>query len=286
MERTSYTESEYERVLKYIERNGINYKAIKEIEEYIKNIRGIKKKDGKKISESTIKMYLVATHWYLKKNKENEKNQMRLKKEIEEIAENTKKEVKEHKLLGTQKANYVEWSKIMELYGNIKKGYNKSKTSHTNYVLLSCYVLIPPRRLKEYALMHVIDAITTIDNNLNYYVKKDKYFLFNNYKTQKKYKTQRIDIPIELSEIINEYIEKYKITGSLFNLSRKAIQLRLKRLFERGLSRSISVNILRHSFISDGKESGKFLGEEENYASKMGHSVITQLDYYKSSKKM
>ena len=80
--------------------------------------------------------------------------------------------------------------------------------------------------------------------------------------------------------------QPFNITGSLFQLTRKAIQLRLTRIFKKGLNCSVSVNILRHSYISFGKESGEFLGEEEEYAKKMGHSVMTQLDYYKSSKKI
>ena len=284
--RSSYTESEYMRVLNYIENEGINYKNITNAHKYIEQIKKMKKKNGSLISPLTVKMYLVATIWYLKKSGLKLEQQNILKNEIEKIAEDNLKDVKQHILLGNQIDNYVEWPKVLKLYETMKQNYSRSKQSHVNFVLLSCYVLIPPRRLKDYALMHVVTNGNNLSSDLNYYIRNEKIFVFNNYKTDKKYKCQKQQVPKELYQILEEYIKKYNITGSLFQLTRKAIQLRLTRIFKKGLNCSVSVNILRHSYISFGKESGEFLGEEEEYAKKMGHSVMTQLDYYKSSKKI
>ena len=283
------SKKEYTRFLSYLQNNNIDYKNIDDPQKFINSIKSLKKADGVLISRSTVKLYLVSTIWYLKNNKTidttDKINEImtQLKQEIESISKAIDNDVQTHKLLGTQSTNFLDWTEILKVYNILKTKYTKSKTSHTTFVMLSCYILICPRRLGDYAKMHVVSSEINLSDNLNYYVITSNKFIFNSYKTASHYKTQTIEINDELKNLLNEYIAKYNITsGSLFNLTEKAIQNRLVRIFKKYTNKSVSVDILRHSYITWAKNNKEILGKENNVAMQMGHSVSMQNDYYKT----
>ena len=184
----------------------------------------------------------------------------------------------------------MEWDDVLSVYNKLKLTYLTSFNSHKTFVLLSCYVLLCPRRLKDYALMYVKDNDNDLNVTLNYYIRNKSVFIFNNYKTSNTYKSQQIDVVPELALLLNEFIDKYDISGSLFiddisvneKAKCKAINGRLTRVFMKHSGKNISVNILRHSYISHMKNTGKILGKENRIAREMSHSSSTQNDYYKS----
>lgn len=275
------TITEYKKVLDFLEQKGIDYKNIINMNEYIQKIRSLLKIDGVSISDGTVKVYLVATQWYLKINKLNINEQQIIKTEIEKLKREHDDKVKQHVLIGYQKENYLPWEDIVKVYEKLTPSYNKNYTTHTNYVILSCYILLCPRRLTDYAMMHITDSEDKIDKSKNYYVKGGKYFIFNIYKTQKCYKTQYVIVPSNLAIILDEYIDKFNKSESIFELSSHAIQQKLTRLFKAYTDKNISVDIIRHSYISYMKDSGKLNGNEHTISQIMGHSVSTQTDYYK-----
>ena len=274
----------YKRMLRYIEESNIDYKNITNSKEYIKKVYNIKKKNGDNIKQSTVKLYLVSTMWYLKIHNLNVRAQNSLRKEVDKISYNINKKVQSHVLIGEQENTYIEWNKIINVYNNIKKNYDKNKNNHINFALLSCYVLLCPRRLKDYSMMYVKKDTENIEQNKNYYDRKKKYFIFTNYKTSKQYKTQTITVPLRLRNVLDTYIDTFDITGSIFNLTEKAIQLRLNRIFLKHIDKRISVDILRHSYISWMKDTGQMVGNENLIAEIMGHTVQTQNNYYKRTK--
>lgn len=275
------TEAGYKRCLEYIKSAGIDYKSIESVTEYIKSIHGMRTKKGSLISEASVKIYLVSTLWYLTENKGDKEVITEIKMEIKRIREAIDKEVSTHKLIGTQKENYIKWDEVMEVYNMLKLDYKKTSTKYKTYVLLSCYVLMAPRRLRDYALMDIVDKESEeLNKARNYYVKSAGYFIFNNYKTAKTYKCKKIKLTDEHKKIMNEYIEDKSASGSLFNMSGDAIQAKLARLFKGKKDKRVSVNILRHSYISWLKDNGK-LGEDNNIWLIMGHSKGMQNEYYK-----
>jgi integrase len=282
--RTEYTEKEYARFLGYIKAKNLDYENISDIVEYINNIKNIKKSNNESLCITTIKLYIVATHWYLKKNNGNQDHIRVLNLEIENLSKEINKKVQTHELIGTQKQNYLDWSKILEMYEGLKKDYKKTKNKHKMFAILSCYILVCPRRLKDYAQMFVVDNETDHNDNKNYYIKTGQ-FVFNNYKTSKNYKSQSIRVPNELNLILSEYVNTHNITSSLFGLTESALQFKLARIFTKHTGKRVSVNILRHSFISWAKDNNKIIGNENNIALMMGHSVSMQNDYYKDPEK-
>ena len=110
---------------------------------------------------------------------------------------------------------------IENVYKEVKeKALNKksSKQQQQDYLILSLYTLTPPRRNKDYIYMKVIKNYRDeLSYEYNYY--DGSKFYFNNYKTNKKYKQQIVDVPNELQTIINNYIKDQKINDNDFLLT-------------------------------------------------------------------
>jgi len=147
-----------------------------------------------------------------------------------------------------------------------------------NLVTLSLYTLIPPRRLLDYTLMKLRNYDESKDN----YMGKKKFF-FNNYKTDKSYGKQTIDINTKLYNIIKKWEKKHNNDYLLFSDNGKPLQpsqltLRLNKLF----GKRVSVNALRHSFITeDVLEAMPEIRKLEKTAREMGHSLDSQILYKK-----
>ena len=167
------------------------------------------------------------------------------------------------------------------------KDENK-KNKWKNYIILSNYVLLPPRRLKDYALMYVIEEDEEQSKDMNYYIKGKGEYIFNNYKTSENYGSQKIILNEEHKGILENYIKKYGIIGSLLGLEKKTISERLSRIFKKRVGKNVRVNILRHSYITHLTNIG-YLNKKRNrkiIANIMAHSIAMQQEYYKDEKKL
>jgi len=275
------TVKKYKSLLSRLEKEGIFYKTVP-IEDLLVSIRSLKsERDGEPLSKASVRSYLIAI------KRERETDGEKILEEINRINESIKEEVSKNRLIGNQKENYIEWTTVIEIYEDLLKGYGKSYNKDRNIVLLSCYYLMGVRRLLDYALMYVKEEEKDLENNKNYYVKGGGYFLFQVYKTAKTYGIQRIKLSETHKELLNGYIERYKIDGSLFDLKGGAIKDRLVRMFKKYTKKTVSVNILRHSYISWLMDNGKLktIEDRKRYAGIMGHSVNMQGEYYKDKSK-
>lgn len=167
----------------------------------------------------------------------------------------------------TQNENWMEQDEIRKLWNDslintvqITKGKRKLESADfetlTNFLVLSLYVLIPPRR-NDYLKMLILLEPTEMNKEYNYLDVKNKKFIFNNYKTAGTYKEQTIDIPKELMDVINLYLKfrKDKVNlmpflvkpdGTAFE-SINAITRILNKIFKK----KISVSLLRNIYLTD-----------------------------------
>lgn len=147
------------------------------------------------------------------------------------------------------------------------------------YVILSLYTMIPPRRLLDYTAFKVRNVDKTKDN----YMEGNK-FVFNNYKTKNKYGQQVVKIPQKLRILIQRWANKHPYDWLLFNekgdpIPPSRLTVKLNRIFD---GRKISVNMLRHIFISDEVlKHVPALEKLEKVAEDMGHSTDQQILYKK-----
>ena len=100
-------------------------------------------------------------------------------------------------------------------------------------MLLALYIYVPPRRNKDYQFMNVVKKYNdSLDDDINYLSYEDNRFIFNVYKTSKKYGKQIIEINPDLKACIDIYLKFHpkilgKITKKHMSVAKKHIQNRI-----------------------------------------------------------
>src|SRR3989442_5841039 len=107
------------------------------------------------------------------------------------------------------------------------------------------------------------------------------------YKSKSQFGKQEILIPLKLKNILSDYIRLFKIKVGESLLEYKYSNHRSKavaNIFKREINRNITVNSLRHSYITYMHEKGfNTLKERETFANKeMNHSTIEDLRYVRN----
>jgi integrase len=199
-------------------------------------------------------------------------------------------ESKLNKKSDVQTENWMKWddivSKFNELKDTLKSPKNISEDEYNNYldtIVLGLYVLLPPRRNKDYLLMKVSKDSKMDDSKYNYLDIKKKQFVFNNYKTKDSYGNQIIDVPNDLMNLIKKYL-KYKKSGDgyllvKFNGESLKSDNAITRILNKILEKKVSSSMLRHIYLSDKYKNVK--DDMEDDQKKMAHSQQMQSDYIK-----
>ena len=138
-------------------------------------------------------------------------------------------------------------------------------------------VFIAPRRSLDYVSFKIKNINDKEDNFLS-----KNQFVFNKYKTAKYYNEQRVDVPIQLKNIIVKWIKINPTDFLLFDSNQNALtSVKLNQRLVRILGHKTSVNILRHSYLTskfgDQIDKNKAM---EAVAESMGTSKHMILDNY------
>jgi integrase len=205
----------------------------------------------------------------------------------------------------TQKENWINWEDVLKRYDELFKSLGKSVgTKKTisdleynkllKYVVLSIYVLIPPRRTQEWLKMKITFNSDTNDNTNNYLDVEKKQFIFNVFKTAKKDGQLIIDIPDDLMKVLNLYIKYHPLydTKNKINIpflvfcGRKPFDKvnTITRFLNKIFEKKISASMLRHIYLSS--KYGDIMKEQQEDSKLMSHSMATQKDYIKTNKDM
>ena len=242
-------------------------------------------------SKSTMGTYFASIVWKIKNGQCINYKQKRLLNSLatkqKKISESIDKQYKNNKLTPNEKKKFIDWDIILKIYDILNKNKDKSFDDYKDFIMLSLYVINEngPRRALDYSNMYCVKNRED-DKTKNYYVygNNDPYFIFNVYKTQSTYKTQIIHTDKSLSTLLNIYIKKFNIIGSLLNLSDIAFKTRLTNIFKRHVNKSVGVSIIRKAFLSYYTLDGATIAEKEALAITMGHSKNTQERYKKMDK--
>ena len=193
------------------------------------------------------------------------------------IATDNNKKIKESTgdniLTDAEKKNTLSWSEIVDILSKIEDKKDKA--------LVGLYVLTPPRRL-DYGLMKIGNGN---DTNFNYYTSEG--LKFNKYKTDKTYGTQMIKISSKLKKIIDDYINEYGLNNGdlLFGTKNgtpyKNFTTFMNKIFKKYTKKTISVNVLRHSFISEYLKTNRSVNDMKKIATLMAHSPTEQKYYFR-----
>lgn len=199
-----------------------------------------------------------------------------------------------------EEKNWISQDEVLERFNELKKiipTLGKKITEEQfqelqKLVILSLYCLQRPRRNKDYQDMMVVKKHATPtegsepDKN-NYLDLAGNRFIFNNYKTAKKYHSQEIKILPELREILDIYL-KYHPT---FKKSKGAVPLLVNyqgqpytnnndmtRLLYKIFNKKVGCSMLRHIFLTDKYKD--VMNEMKEDTKEMGTSVDMMKDQY------
>lgn len=180
----------------------------------------------------------------------------------------------------------IEWSEVINIYNELEKkakplfklkNINKNDfTTMRDYVLLSLYTLIPPRRSKDYTMFKIREYSPSTDNYMDKH-KNKHFFQFNQYKLARSFGTQKVDIPNKLKNIIEQWklvnpSEWLIPSNTLHRVSESSLNMYLNNIFKK----PIGVNSLRHSYVSD-KYKNINLQELKQVSENMGQSGSVEM---------
>ncbi len=193
----------------------------------------------------------------------------------------------------TQKKNWMSWDDIITVYDDLLKKLKLSKGDDRfenllNFVVLSLYVLIPPRRNQDYLKMKITNKPEGVNDN--FLDLKKKQFVFNVYKTSKKDGQVIINIPDNLFKVIKLYVKHHPkldllkkgedipflvyLNGDKFTLDNS-----ITRILNKIFNKKIGASMLRHIYLSN--KYSKIINEQEKDSKMMSHNLQTQKDYVK-----
>ena len=168
----------------------------------------------------------------------------------------------EQKKSQAESDNWIKWKDVMQTYNDLEKiafpllkNKNKLFTPTelellNQYILLSFFIYIPPRRSLDYAVMKLKNY--ALEDN---YITKNGQIVFNIYKTSKHYGEQKFQLTGQLKSILTKW-RKINITDYLLinpikpNENKPFNSVQINRMFNQIFGKKISVDILRHSYIT------------------------------------
>jgi hypothetical protein len=242
----------------------------------IKNLNFLKKYDiiNKKLEDykpNTRRTFIISIVSLLKCINDN-KNKNILKHYYELMMDYNNQLKNQNDKTENEKSNWLSQDEIKTIYDNLKNDINNINSKNLliddynkilNYVLLSLYLLNPPRRNKDYQYMKIIKIYKKdLPNDINYLDLTNNKFIFNNYKTNKTYKQQIFDINDDLMNIINLYLKYHpnkkelkdkKITYFIVDFNGlpfkhvNDITKRLNKIF----GKNIGVSMLRKIYLTE-----------------------------------
>lgn len=264
----------------------------------IKNLNFIKNPDDvlEKLSglqNTTIRNYMIAICTILKHFPDKKKLYNKYYEILKRMNKKFEDDAKKNEMTDKQKENFIEWDDVKEIYEELKKKVgdikNVTKEKYNtilDFVILSLYVLIPPRRNKDWLEMKIVkDKKDADDVKFNYFVLDDKKFIFNNYKTAKTEKGHVMDVPDDLFDVLKYYL-KHRPHDNEFLLVNyngdrinnvNGITIRLNKIF----GKKISSSMLRHIYLTF--KYGDTLNNMKEDSKNMSHSIEMQKQYIKNN---
>lgn len=205
-----------------------------------------------------------------------------------------------------QTENWLSWDEIQSRKGELKGGLvpgNKRTVDATEYdkllqyVVLSLYTEVQPRRNQDYLDMYIVKKWNDkMPKDKNYLDIAGKRFIYEKYKTSKKYKTQMEDIPPALWDTLQLFFKYHPLWKG--DAKRKADPVKLlvaadgtpltavnaiTRLLNKVFGKKVGSSMIRHIFLTDKYKDT--LEDMKRDAEAMGHSTLQQREYVLANQK-
>ena len=257
-----------------------------------------------KYKENTKRGYLISITSVLSLDKSSKPKQklyddyfklmMEKNKELKAVeGSNEKSETQEKNWLSQEEVK-TRWDALKEKVDTFtgKELTDSQYNILLQFVILSLYVLLPPRRNEYQNTQIVKSASDTSPTDTNYLDLEHHRFLFNKYKTSKKEGQVSIPVPDELQKVLNTYIKyhpliKGKITKKfagvpflVYSDGKPLDQVNsITRILNKVFGKKVGSSMLRHIYVSS--KYGDLNEEQKKDAEMMGHSQDMARDYIK-----
>lgn len=197
-----------------------------------------------------------------------------------------------------QADNWLTWDEIQNRKGELKGGLVVNKRSVDTdefdkllqYVILSLYTEVAPRRNQDYLSMYIVkkwnDKMATDKNYLDV---AGKRFIYNVFKTSRKYGQQIEEIPPALWETLQLFLKHHplwkegkrktdpvKLLVNADGTPMTAVNA-ITRILNKVFGKAVGSSLIRHVFLTS--KYAHPLEEMKRDAEAMAHSITQQRDY-------
>jgi hypothetical protein len=208
-----------------------------------------------------------------------------------------------HEKSPAQAANWISWDEVVARHEELTKAVDSFKSAKAispaqydkllQWVILSLYVALPPRRNSDYSKMIVTRAADgDSPADTNYLDWSGKRFIFNVFKTAKSEGQQVIPIPEPLAPVLATYLKFHPLLKGVRPTRAFAVPFlvyadgrtlaavnSITRILNKVFGKRIGSSMLRHIYLT-GKYGDVQAAQAED-ARMMAHTVDQQRDYVK-----
>jgi len=181
-----------------------------------------------------------------------------------------------------QEENWMTWEQVIARRDALREKHTEE--AERQYVALSLYTMMPPRRNRDYLEMDVVARMNKKkkDRNLLVVNKSGMRFVFNQFKTDKTYGQQVVKVSKELEAVLRRYLAMHEVQmGPLFGTG---LHLNyMTNLLNSALGKNVGSSMLRHVFVSHftTAEDKAIIEKMFATADAMAHSMTTQQAVYR-----
>ncbi len=247
------------------------------------------------LKPNTRRTYLIAIVSSLKGRTEPKYKKLYMK--YYELLDALNKELKDNTVKSdTVKANWIEQTEVEDTLDSLKSIIPEIKDKKkitdeefdklTKLVVLALYTLQQPRRNKDYTDCLIVKKVPE-NTDYNYLDISNWEWIFNNYKTQKKYNQKILPVPEPLKELLQVYfkfhpqakeIKKKVIDQAIPLLPTVKTSPEMTRMLNKIFGKKIGVSMLRAINLTD--KYGDTLKNLKKDVADMGTSVDTSINNY------
>jgi len=181
-----------------------------------------------------------------------------------------------------QEENWITWEQVIARRDALREKHTEE--AERQYVALSLYTMMPPRRNRDYLEMDVVARMNKKkkDRNLLVVNKSGMRFVFNQFKTDKTYGQQVVKVSKELEAVLRRYLAMHEVQmGPLFGTGLHSNYM--TNLLNSALGKNVGSSMLRHVFVSHftTAEDKAIIEKMFATADAMAHSMTTQQAVYR-----
>ena len=194
-----------------------------------------------------------------------------------------KEQMERQEMSVREEENFLSWPDVLKVREAARLDA-KDLMTFQDYVLVCLYTYLPPVRLDYSPMAVVTEDPQAKTGNYLLVLPTGLSFIMNEYKTAKRYGQKRTAVPKDLERILREWLDINPSGWLLCDrdgdpLTEKTLGTRLSAIFKKYSGKSVSVNLLRHSFVSWLRRNEKPLLKNKEIAGLMGHSLEMNMLY-------